>query len=97
MFDKILCLEYQSHLLAVVCDCCRDVFTHHFVHVQHVQVNPEIENWRNFIQSISHTPAQLQYVGVAERLASAHVGLENAPQLFHRLVVFQHVHVSARL
>ena len=47
MFNKILCLEYQSHLLAVVCDCCRDVFTHHFVHVEHVQVNPEIENWRN--------------------------------------------------
>ena len=45
----------------------------------------------------SSSPAQLQNIGMAESLASAHVGFEDAPELLHRLVVFQHVNISARL
>ena len=62
-------------------DCTGDIFTHHFVHIEHVQINS----------------TQLQHIGVTKGLTSSHVRLEDASKLLNSLGLLQDFHVPTGL
>jgi hypothetical protein len=71
----------------LLCDCfpiggdgTAHILTHHFVHIQHVQVNA----------------SKLLHVRMAEGFASAHIGFENVAQLLNSILVLKHLHILER-